>query len=34
MIQGLTEVREKLHSPGEKNAGERAADAILATLAR
>jgi lipid-A-disaccharide synthase len=34
MIQGLTEVREKLHSPGEKSAGERAADAILATLAR
>jgi lipid-A-disaccharide synthase len=34
MKQGLAEVREKLHSSGEKTAAERAASAILATLAR
>jgi lipid-A-disaccharide synthase len=34
MIRGLAEVREKLRSDGQKTAAERAADAILSTLAR
>jgi lipid-A-disaccharide synthase len=34
MIQDLAEIRGKLHSLDEKTAAERAADAILSTLAR
>jgi lipid-A-disaccharide synthase len=34
MSKGLAEVSAKLHTPGEKTAADRAAGAILATLAR
>ncbi len=34
MIEGLAEVKAELHTPGEKTAADRAAAAILASLAR